>query len=74
MAIARRRRGTAHPVTTIIIITTTTSDDGRAIFTRPFDQASADGRCALLTNVPTAVDTEAKPPPFQFQEPYRTIS
>ena len=60
----------------IIII----SDDGRAIFTRSFDErptgaeAAADGWCAPPTNVPTTVDIEAKLPPFQLQEPYRTIS
>ena len=59
MAIARRRRVTARPITTI-----TTSDDGDAIFTRSFDQvivraeAAADGWCAPLTNVPTTVDPE----------------
>ena len=65
VAIARRGRVTAHLITTI-----TTSDDGKAIFTRSFDQATvraeaAEGRCAPLTNVPTTVDIEAKPPPFQ---------
>ena len=66
VAIARRGRVTAHLITTI-----TTSDDGKAIFTRPFDQATVraeaadDGRCAPLTNVPTTVDIEARPPPFQ---------
>ena len=59
VAIARRRRVTARPITTI-----TTSDDGDAIFTRSFDQvivraeAAADGWCAPLTNVPTTVDPE----------------
>ena len=72
VAIARRGRVTAHPNTTI-----TTSDHGKAIFTRSFVRATdrseaaaaAAGRYAPLTNVPTTVDMEAKPPPFQLQEP-----
>ena len=88
VAIARRGRVTARPIIIIIIIiiiTTTTSDDGKAIFTRSFDQdavraavragaAADDGWCAPLTHVPTTADIEAKPPAFQLQEPYRTIS
>ena len=80
VAIAHRRRVTAHPNTTI------TGDDGRAIFTRSFDQATvraeaaADDWCAPLANRQSRTNhvsypaIKAKPPPFQLQEPYRTIS
>ena len=76
VAIARRGRVTAHMITTI-----TTSDDGKAIFTRSFDQVHRPGRGRRRRRLVRPTDKRAhhrrhrgETATIPIQEPYRTIS